>query len=73
MYFKLMRDLIKKNHWINELMYASSSNNPTFQISDIKDTHIDAPLKDISETMLCDLPEKAPWTVDEFLAKTQVL
>ncbi|XP_023932850.1 dynein heavy chain 8, axonemal [Lingula anatina] len=41
------------------------------QISDIKDTHIDTPLLDISETMLCDLPEKEPWTIQEFLDKTK--
>lgn len=29
-------------------------------------------LKDISETLLCELPEKTPWTVDEFMQKMEV-
>ena len=41
-------------------------------MSDIKDTKIDNMLKEISETLLFDLPEKCPWTVDEFLQKTEV-
>ena len=44
----------------------------TFQILDIKSTRIDDVLKEISETMLCDLPEKKPWTLDEFVSKTKV-
>lgn len=39
---------------------------------DIKETRIDEPLKEISETMLCDLPEKEPWTIAEFVNKTKV-
>ncbi|CAH1796663.1 unnamed protein product [Owenia fusiformis] len=41
------------------------------QVNDIKETRIEDNLTYISETMLCDLPEKAPWTVDEFLNMTQ--
>ena len=39
---------------------------------DIKTTKIDTYLKEIGETALCDLPEKEPWTVTEFLERTKV-
>ncbi|XP_056012226.1 dynein axonemal heavy chain 8-like [Ostrea edulis] len=41
------------------------------EICDIKTTRIDYMLKEISETLLCDLPERHPWTVSEFLQKTE--
>ncbi|XP_062570723.1 dynein axonemal heavy chain 5-like [Saccostrea cucullata] len=41
------------------------------QISDIKTTRIDLMLKEISETLLCDLPERNPLTVSEFLQKME--
>lgn len=43
-----------------------------YQISDIKTTRIDYMLKEISETLLCDLPERNPWGVTEFLQKMEV-
>ena len=39
---------------------------------DIKTTKIDTYLKEIGETALCDLPEKEPWTVTEFLDRIKV-
>ena len=39
---------------------------------DIKSTKIDHNLKEIGSTMLCELPQKAPWTVEEFIQKTKV-
>ena len=43
------------------------------QVMDIKETRIDSFLKKISETLLCDLPAKTPWTLDEFQTRTKVL
>lgn len=42
------------------------------QVNDIKVTRIDHQLTEISETMLCDLPERTPWTVEEFLTNMEV-
>ncbi|XP_052061669.1 dynein axonemal heavy chain 8-like [Mytilus californianus] len=42
------------------------------QVNDIKVIRIDNMLKEISETLLCELPEKTPWTVDEFMQKMEV-
>jgi len=42
------------------------------QVNDIRDARIDAVLREISETVFCDLPKDDPWTIDEFIAKTQV-
>lgn len=42
------------------------------QVNDIRDARIDAVLQEISETVLCELPKDDPWTLDEFVARTQV-
>ena len=42
------------------------------QVNDIRDARIDAVLREISETVLCELPKDDPWTTDEFITKTQV-
>ena len=42
------------------------------QVNDIRDARIDAVLLEISETVLCELPKDDPWTIDEFITKTQV-
>ncbi|OWF42162.1 dynein heavy chain 8, axonemal-like [Mizuhopecten yessoensis] len=41
------------------------------QVNDIKETRIDSMLHEISETLLCDLPERSPWTVSQFLKKME--
>ena len=43
-----------------------------YQVNDIKLTRIDHMLTEISETMLCDLPERIPWTVKEFQDNMEV-
>lgn len=43
------------------------------QVNDIKVTRIDFMLKEMSETMLCDLPDRQPWSVPTFLATMEVL
>ena len=35
-------------------------------------TRIDLMLTEISETMLCDLPERSPWSIKEFLQNMEV-
>ena len=42
------------------------------QVNDIRDARIDAVLREISETVFCELPGDDSWTIDEFIAKTQV-
>lgn len=42
------------------------------QVNDIRDARIDAVLKEMSETVFCELPGDDPWTIDEFVTKTQV-
>lgn len=42
------------------------------QVNDIRDARIDAVLQEISETVLCELPKDDPWTIYEFVARTQV-
>ena len=39
---------------------------------DVTEFRIDAILKDMASTVLCELPEDEPWTVDKFLQNTQV-
>ena len=43
------------------------------QVNDIRDARIDAVLREISETVFCELPKDDPWTIDEVIAKTQVI
>ena len=40
--------------------------------NDLVEFRIDAVLHEMSTTTLCELPDEEPWTVDEFLEKTQV-
>ena len=40
--------------------------------NDLVEYRIDAVLHDMATTTLCQLPDTEPWTVDEFLEKTQV-
>ena len=42
------------------------------QVNDIRDARIDAVLREISETVLCELPKDDSWTIDEFVTRTQV-
>jgi len=42
------------------------------QVNDVRDARIDAVLQEISDTVLCELPRDDPWSVDEFVTKTQV-
>ena len=41
--------------------------------NDLVEFRIDAVLHEMSTTTLCELPDEEPWTVDEFLEKTQVV
>ncbi|XP_074653701.1 dynein axonemal heavy chain 8-like [Tubulanus polymorphus] len=41
------------------------------QIDDIKSTRIDKLLKEISETMLCELPENKAWKIETFIEKNK--
>ncbi|XP_064651602.1 dynein axonemal heavy chain 8-like [Lineus longissimus] len=41
------------------------------QIDDLKTTHIDKVLEDMGSTMLCDLPDKTPWSTHYFLERTK--
>ncbi|XP_019624088.1 PREDICTED: dynein heavy chain 8, axonemal-like [Branchiostoma belcheri] len=41
------------------------------QVNDIRETRIDAVLKEMSELLLCTLPEDTPWTVEEFITKNR--
>lgn len=43
-----------------------------WQVMDIKDTRIDNYLQEMGNTMLCDLPDMLPWSVEEFLSNTEV-
>ena len=40
--------------------------------SDILEFRIEGVLKEIQATPLCELPDNEPWTMDEFVARTQV-
>lgn len=42
------------------------------QVNDIRDARIDAVLKEMSETVFCELPGDDPWSIDEFVTETQV-
>ena len=42
------------------------------KVLDIKATRVDDVLQNISSTMLCELPVKDPWTLDEFMAKNKM-
>ena len=39
---------------------------------DLVEFRIDAVLKEMAKTTLCELPEDDPWTVEQFLDRTQV-
>lgn len=39
---------------------------------DLVEFRIDAVLKEMAKTTLCELPEDEPWTVEQFLERTQV-
>ena len=39
---------------------------------DLVEFRIDAVLKDMAKTCLCELPGDEPWTVEKFLDRTQV-
>jgi len=41
-------------------------------VNDIRVARIDYVLKEISETMLCDLPERQPWSVTAFQQNMEV-
>ena len=36
------------------------------------DFRIDAVLKDMGQTLLCELPDQTAWTVEQFLSRTEV-
>lgn len=40
--------------------------------NDLVDFRINAVLQEMSTMVLCELPDEEPWTVDEFLERTQV-
>lgn len=42
------------------------------RVHDVTEFRIDAILKDMASTTLCELPEDEPWTVDKFIGNTQV-
>lgn len=42
------------------------------QVSDTLEFQIEGVLQDIQNTQLCDLPDSEPWTVHEFVNRTQV-
>ena len=39
---------------------------------DVLEVRINGELKKMQDTKLCELPDNEPWTVDEFLQKTEV-
>ncbi|XP_006824996.1 dynein axonemal heavy chain 8-like, partial [Saccoglossus kowalevskii] len=41
------------------------------RVNDIRETRIDSVLKEMSQTMLCELPEDNPWTINEWLKTFQ--
>ncbi|KAK7114139.1 dynein axonemal heavy chain 5-like isoform X2 [Littorina saxatilis] len=43
------------------------------RVHDVTEFRIDAILKDMASTTLCELPEDEPWTVDKFIGNTQML
>ena len=44
----------------------------TDRVNDLVEFRINAVLRDMSTTALCELPDEEPWAVDEFLERTQV-
>ena len=42
------------------------------RVSDTHEFRIEGVLQDIQSTVLCELPDNEPWTVDEFVNRTQV-
>jgi dynein heavy chain len=42
------------------------------RVHDVTEFRIDAILREMAATILCELPEDEPWTVDKFLENTQV-
>ena len=40
--------------------------------NDLVEFRIDSVLKDMSNTVLCELPGEEPWTVEHFIENTQV-
>lgn len=42
------------------------------RVHDVTEFRIDAILKDMASTTLCELPDDEPWTVDNFINKTMV-
>ena len=42
------------------------------RVNDLVEFRIDAVLQDMASTTLCQLPDTEPWTVEEFLERTQV-
>ncbi|XP_070548103.1 dynein axonemal heavy chain 8-like [Ptychodera flava] len=41
------------------------------RVNDIKESRIDSVLQEMSDTLLCILPEETPWTVDEWVSSMQ--
>ena len=42
------------------------------RVSNMLEFQIEGVLRDIENTVLCELPDSEPWTVDEFVNRTQV-
>lgn len=42
------------------------------RVHDLMEFRIEAILKEMSKTVLCQIPDEEPWTVDHFLENTQV-
>ena len=65
------KNQIKKVHSTKYLKYLSYD-ILRFQVNDVREARIDSVLEEISSTPLCFLPDDKPWTVEEFISKTQV-
>ena len=79
--FRVFSDIRKDDQWgrlsetsiyVEELLFMTKYAPSVCQVLDIKHTRIDEFLQDMAETMFCELPEKEPWTINQYLSKTKV-
>lgn len=42
------------------------------RVTDILEIQIEGELRDITSTLLCDLPDNEPWTIEEFISRIKV-
>ncbi len=70
---KLTWTSLNINHFV-ESVYTSLDDLELLmnRANDLVEFRIDAVLCEMSNASLCELPDEEPWSVDEFLDKTQV-